>query len=203
LSVLFGIIRSIGLIELFLLFLVGMNVITFLLYVMDKRRALKNKWRIRESILIFFTLAGGAFGALLAMRIVRHKTKKITFKIFVVLGLILFSIPVIHIVHSLTLDKMIHYVELDFYSENWPSELSGYRIAFMTDIHTTTDEDMAEIVGQLNKRDLDLLLLGGDFSMGNSHYRGTIREIAQVNARDGIFGVEGNHVVICGIEILM
>jgi len=40
---------------------------------------------------------------------------------------------------------------------------------------------------------LDLLLLGGDFSMRNDHYIETIFQISQIYAADGIFGVEGNH----------
>jgi len=108
-------------------------------------------------------------------------------------GLVTFSIPTIHAVHSLTLDRIIRFVELDFYSENWSAGLDGYRIAFMTDFHRITDEDMAEVVGKLNERNLDLLLLGGDFSMHHSHYQGTVRELSESNATDGIFGVEGNH----------
>jgi len=161
--------------------------------VIDKRKAVKNKWRISERTLIFFTLVGGGIGAFLGMRLVRHKTKRWKFRIAVALGLIITLIPTIHIAHSLTLGRTIRYVELEFRSENWPAELDGYRIAFMTDMHVITDADMRRVAAELNQRNLDLLLLGGDFSMHNAHYQGTVREIAQINARDGIFGVEGNH----------
>jgi len=169
------------------------NVFTFLLYVMDKRKAVKNKRRISEGALIFFTIACGGIGALLGMCFAKHKTRKRKFKIAAVIGLVIAIIPVIHIVHGLTLDRTIRYVEIEFRCENWPSELDGYRIAFMTDMHVITDEDMRSVAAELNDRNLDLLLLGGDFSMRDAHYQGTLREIAQVDATDGIFGVDGNH----------
>jgi len=84
-------------------------------------------------------------------------------------------------------------VEIEFRSENWPPELDGYRIAFMSDMHAITEENMRKVATELNGRDLDLLLLGGDFLMENNHYQGTVREIAQISTTDGIFGVEGNH----------
>jgi hypothetical protein len=63
----------------------------------------------------------------------------------------------------------------------------------MTDIHTTPHEVMGKTVLALNERKVDLLLLGGDFSMHGGHYQGTLKEIAQTLTTDGIFGVEGNH----------
>jgi len=182
-----------GIIELFSIFFIAINVFTFLLYVIDKRRAIKGKWRISENMLIFFTVSFGGLGALLGMYTARHKTKKRKFKIAAVIGLIAVTIPVIHIIHALTLDRIIVYREIQFHSENWPVELNGYRIAFMTDMHVIPDEDMRAVASELNERNLDLLILGGDFSMNNSHYVGTLREISAINTTDGIFGVEGNH----------
>lgn len=184
-----------GMIELFSICFVLINVFTFALYVIDKRKAVKGKRRISERTLICFTLALGDLGALLGMWLARHKTKNRKFKVVAVLGLVIALIPVVHIAHGLTLGRTIRYVELRFHSENWPAELDGYRIGFMTDMHVITDEDMRRVAAELNERDLDLLLLGGDFSMRNAHYRGTVREIAQIVTRDGIFGVEGNHDV--------
>jgi len=114
-------------------------------------------------------------------------------KIIVAIGLIIFLIATTHITHGLTLGRTIRYVEIEFRVANWPPELNGYRIAFMTDMHVITDDSMRRVAMELSNRNLDLLLLGGDFSMRNNHYRGTIREISQVITTDGIFGVEGNH----------
>ena len=182
-----------GILELLIIFLLLVNMLTFFLYVIDKRKAVKNKWRIRENTLIFFTLAFGGIGAIFGMRLARHKTKHMKFRVTTVIGLIIALIPVVHIAHGLTLDKMVRYAEIEFQSENWSSDLDGYRIAFITDIHTTPHEAMAKTITELNKRNLDLLLLGGDFSVRGNHYQGSLREISQTNATDGIFGVEGNH----------
>ena len=182
-----------GILELFLIFFILANLFTLLLYIFDKRKAIKGKWRISENMLVFFTLACGGFGAFVGMWLVRHKTKKTKFQITLAVGLIVATITVIHIVHGLTLDRVIRFVEIDFHSENWPAELDGYRIAFMTDMHTITDESMRSAAVALNERSLDLLVLGGDFSMRDNHYQGTIMEIAKINTTDGIFGVEGNH----------
>jgi len=180
-------------IEFFSLFFVLINVFTFSLYVIDKRIAVKSKWRISEGILLFFTLAFGGIGTLLGMCFAAHKTRSRKFRFVVAIGLIVALIPVTHIVHGLTIGRTIRYVEIEFRSERWPAELDGYRIAFMTDMHIIADEDMRRATAKLNERNLDLLLLGGDFSMHNAHYQGTVREIAQIITTDGIFGVEGNH----------
>lgn len=60
-----------------------MSVITFILYVWDKRCAYYSYRRIPESVLIWFAILGGAFGALMAMLIFRHKTKHPRFTITV------------------------------------------------------------------------------------------------------------------------
>jgi len=184
---------SIGIIELFTAGFLAVNLFTFFLYMADKRKARKSKWRISESVLIFFTIMMGGIGAFFGMVLLRHKTKHTKFKIATAIGLIIAVIPLIHVIHALTLDRIVHYVEIDFYSENLPQELDGYRIAFMTDFHIIPHEEMRAVVDELNTRNIDLLLLGGDFSQTNNHYRGTLAEIAQTNTTHGIFGVEGNH----------
>ena len=188
-----GLILSVGIIELFVIFFAAINILTFALYVIDKKKAAGGKRRIRENVLMFFTLACGGIGALFGMFLARHKTRKVKFWIAVILGLVVVLVPVFHIIHAYTFDRSIRYVEIEFRSENWPAKLDGYRIAFMTDMHTITDDSMRAVVAELNRRGLDLLLLGGDFSMRNGHYQGTLRELARVGAIDGIFGVEGNH----------
>lgn len=59
------------------------NIIVFLLYGIDKYKAVKNKWRISEKVLLICAVLMGGIGAYLGMRAFRHKTKKPIFKIFV------------------------------------------------------------------------------------------------------------------------
>ncbi|MGM9618613.1 MAG: DUF1294 domain-containing protein [Oscillospiraceae bacterium] len=58
-----------------LLYLLLINLLTFLLYGIDKRRARREKWRIRERTLLLLPLLGGSLGALLGMRVFHHKTR--------------------------------------------------------------------------------------------------------------------------------
>lgn len=60
-------------------YLLLINAAAFLLMLSDKRRAKKNRWRIRESTLILSAALGGSLGALAGMYTFRHKTKHIKF----------------------------------------------------------------------------------------------------------------------------
>jgi uncharacterized membrane protein YsdA (DUF1294 family) len=55
---------------------VCVNLLTVLLFWMDKRRAIAGDRRIREADLLGLALFGGSPGALLARRLFRHKTRK-------------------------------------------------------------------------------------------------------------------------------
>lgn len=59
------------------------NMTAFLLFWADKRRAVRQKWRIPERTLLLSAFLGGGAGALLAMQICHHKTKKKRFTILV------------------------------------------------------------------------------------------------------------------------
>lgn len=55
--------------------LITVSIIAFIAYCDDKRRARQNKWRIKEFTLLCLGVLGGALGALVAMKTLRHKTK--------------------------------------------------------------------------------------------------------------------------------
>ena len=52
-----------------------LQIAAFILYGADKHKAKAKQWRIRESTLLGTGLLGGGLGALLGMRVFRHKTK--------------------------------------------------------------------------------------------------------------------------------
>jgi uncharacterized membrane protein YsdA (DUF1294 family)/cold shock CspA family protein len=58
------------------------SLITYALYAKDKSAAQDGTWRTPESTLHFFSLIGGWPGALIAQSKLRHKSKKISFRIF-------------------------------------------------------------------------------------------------------------------------
>ena len=70
------------------LYLICINMITIAVYGIDKRNAVHGKWRIRVSTLLTLAAAGGSAGALLAMHLFHHKTKKKKFTIGIPLMLL-------------------------------------------------------------------------------------------------------------------
>ncbi len=75
-------------------YLVAINLITFFVYGSDKLLAKAHAWRVRERTLLVLALLGGSAGALLAMQLFRHKTKKplfgLLFGVILLLQLALF-----------------------------------------------------------------------------------------------------------------
>lgn len=63
----------------FLLYLLLINAAAFVLMLVDKVKAKKNRWRISERTLMLSAALGGSVGALLGMYTFRHKTKHIKF----------------------------------------------------------------------------------------------------------------------------
>ena len=57
-----------------LIYLIIINIVAFIVYAWDKRKAKKGAWRTPESTLLLLAAVGGSVGALLAMYMLRHKT---------------------------------------------------------------------------------------------------------------------------------
>ena len=74
--------------KLLLGFLLAMNLLSFCLMGLDKRRAVKGQWRISERALLLFGFFGGSLGGLLGMFLFRHKTKHRKFTVLMPLFLV-------------------------------------------------------------------------------------------------------------------
>ena len=61
--------------DLYLIVYVFMSFVTFIFYGVDKRKARKNKWRIKEATLLGLSLLLGSLGGLCGLYVLRHKTK--------------------------------------------------------------------------------------------------------------------------------
>lgn len=72
-----------------LYYLALINVITFLVYGIDKLKAKKGKWRIPEATLLLLAVIGGSIGAWLGIKVWHHKTmhKKFKYGIPIILAL--------------------------------------------------------------------------------------------------------------------
>ena len=64
-----------------LVWLAGVNVVTFALYGIDKYRAKKGRWRIPEKTLLLLPLLGGSVGGILGMAAFHHKTRHWYFRV--------------------------------------------------------------------------------------------------------------------------
>ena len=64
-----------------LIYFLIINLISFLVMYVDKRKAKWGKWRIKESTLFTLVLLGGGIGGIAGMYVFRHKTKKTRFVI--------------------------------------------------------------------------------------------------------------------------
>lgn len=84
----------------FVAYLCIMNIITFLIYGLDKQKARMNRWRIPEKVLLGFAACGGSLGAYIGMKMFRHKTSKPKFYI---------GVPVIFILQVVAISLVSYY----------------------------------------------------------------------------------------------
>ena len=59
-----------------------MNVVSFALMGIDKRRARRGAWRISEKALFLTTACFGGLGGVLGMKVFHHKTQHWYFRVF-------------------------------------------------------------------------------------------------------------------------
>ena len=72
-------------------YLIVINIISFMMYGIDKYRSMKGKYRISEKTLFIFSLFGGCFLGIIGMKLFHHKTRKISFWIINIIGIIIWS----------------------------------------------------------------------------------------------------------------
>lgn len=64
-----------------IIYFVIINILGFVIMGIDKNRAKKNLWRVKEKTLFLIAGIGGSVGSILGMRYFRHKTKHLKFTI--------------------------------------------------------------------------------------------------------------------------
>ena len=60
--------------KIIIIYLTSINLATFITYGIDKMKAKRSKWRIREASLLLLAVLGGSIGALLGMKVWHQKT---------------------------------------------------------------------------------------------------------------------------------
>lgn len=83
---------------LLIIYFILINIITYIYFLIDKKRAKKGQWRIPESRLLSLSFIGGSIGGLLGMLSLRHKTKQLKFK---------FLMPIFLLTNIVTLIMLI------------------------------------------------------------------------------------------------
>lgn len=69
------------------LYLLLINIVSFIVFFVDKRKSMKSKWRIKENTLHLFSFIGGVYGSIAAMLLFKHKTRKAKFCIITAIAL--------------------------------------------------------------------------------------------------------------------
>jgi uncharacterized membrane protein YsdA (DUF1294 family) len=63
-----------------IIYLIVINVATFITYGIDKYKARRAMWRVREASLLILAVLGGSVGAWLGMKVWHHKKQHLKFK---------------------------------------------------------------------------------------------------------------------------
>ena len=85
---------------LFSLYLIIINIVAVAVTVSDKRKAVRHKWRVKETTLMVISALGGSAAMFLTMKLIHHKTQKPKFMI---------GIPAIFIVQILLWYVFTHF----------------------------------------------------------------------------------------------
>ena len=86
---------------------------------------------------------------------------------------------------------------------NWPSELNGFKVAVLSDIHVdnwfVTERKVRTIVERTNQLQPDLIVILGDYMSGNGWVKQEVEPqvfapiLKDFNASFGVYSVLGNH----------
>ena len=82
------------------LWLIVINIITFAVFGIDKKKAIDGKFRIKELTLFVLSLLGGSLGGFIAMHTFHHKTRKLYFKFGIPLILVAWSALIAWLVYK-------------------------------------------------------------------------------------------------------
>ena len=72
-----------------MLYYLFVNVLSLLMFALDKRQAVNNGWRIPERHLLLCAVAGGWPAGFIAMQVFRHKRRKTAFLLRWILALLI------------------------------------------------------------------------------------------------------------------
>lgn len=178
---------------LLLFYLAVMTIYAFVLFGIDKRRAMTDpKRRIPERRLISVTVLGGAIGSGLGMVIFWHKVNKkkfyVTVPVCVVLTLLITGA-------CLYMNLHLTVSEYEYVSEEVPPELDGFRIVQVSDLHSQfygfNEKRLADRIAELKP---DIIVVTGDVVDSRfTDYRRARQFFAGAVKIAPVYYVTGNH----------
>ncbi|GAB3803954.1 DUF1294 domain-containing protein [Virgibacillus kimchii] len=75
--------------SMLLFYIIAVNVLVFIIMGVDKRKAVKRKYRVPERTFWMLAALGGSLGVMFGMNFHRHKTRHTSFKIGMPIMLVL------------------------------------------------------------------------------------------------------------------
>ena len=72
-----------------LIYIIFVNILGYIIMYLDKKNAENGKYRIPEKNIFYLSFLGGEFGIILGMNRFKHKNKKKSFKIKLIMSIIL------------------------------------------------------------------------------------------------------------------
>lgn len=175
-----------------LIYFVTINLIAFLLYGIDKKKAIKDRFRIPERVLIFVAIIGGAMGAFLGMHIFRHKTKKKKFSITIPLLLVIWTALIIWGYYQ---NHHIVITTYTYQNEKLGEDLNGYTIVQVSDLHNQYfGFDESKLIGEIRKCNPDIIVVTGDLvDSSHTNYKRALSFMKQAKEIAPVYYITGNH----------
>lgn len=137
-------------------YLIIMNILTFIVYGVDKHKAKNGKWRVPESTLILLAILGGAPGAGLGMLIWHHKTHKPKFYITIpILVLLQVAVEIFCLYQNYHLTVSSYDVDLGLKED--------LTIVQISDLHNQFfGFNQSELLGKIEDLSPDMIVVTGD-----------------------------------------
>ena len=167
-------------------YLIMINVLAFLLYGADKKRAERGKWRTPEAALIFVAVIGGSVGAFLGMHVFHHKTKKKKFYVTIpVLMALLFCAVCFCLYQNYHIVVTTYEYEADF----------DMKIVQISDLHNQMfGFGQKKLLGKIDDIAPDIIVVTGDVLDSNhTSYRLALDFFEGAVKIAPVYYVTGNH----------
>ena len=183
-----------GLKMLLIYYMLIINILAFILFGVDKKKAEKEKFRIPESRLILVAALGGAYGAILGMLIFRHKIRKNKFRITVPVLVVLYTALMGYFLYN---NYHLVTTEYEYSSFEVPAELDGYTIVQISDLHNQTfGLDESYLLDKIKEADPDIIVVTGDaVDITHTNYKPTEIFFEGAVKIAPVYYITGNHEV--------